>query len=94
MRLAIFGAVAALLAACGQKGPLYLPDKNAGVTITPAAPPLPAESAPQQPAPVPQPQSAAEMPAPPQSSPAAQAPATPAPQKKDSQDGDSQTPRQ
>jgi predicted small lipoprotein YifL len=34
-----------LLAACGQKGPLYLPDKHAPVvTSAPAAPPAPATS--------------------------------------------------
>jgi predicted small lipoprotein YifL len=40
------GAVAPLLAGCGQKGALYLPDKNAQVVTTPAASPLPAQSAP------------------------------------------------
>ena len=40
------GAVALLLAGCGQKGALYLPDKNAQVVTTAAAPPVPAESAP------------------------------------------------
>jgi predicted small lipoprotein YifL len=29
----------ALLAGCGQKGPLYLPDKNTRVITTPAPPP-------------------------------------------------------
>jgi predicted small lipoprotein YifL len=37
-----------LLAACGQKGALYLPDKNAAVVTSPAAapaaPPAPAAS--------------------------------------------------
>jgi predicted small lipoprotein YifL len=32
------GAVALLLAACGQKGALYLPDRNAQVITTPPAP--------------------------------------------------------
>jgi predicted small lipoprotein YifL len=32
----------ALLAACGQKGPLYLPDKNTKVITSPAPPPQPA----------------------------------------------------
>jgi len=40
------GAAALLLAGCGQKGALYLPDKNAQVVTTPAASPLPAQSAP------------------------------------------------
>ena len=40
------GAVALLLAGCGLKGALYLPDKNAQVVTTAAAPPVPAESAP------------------------------------------------
>jgi predicted small lipoprotein YifL len=31
----------ALLAACGQKGPLYLPDKNTKVITRPAPPPQP-----------------------------------------------------
>ena len=44
------GAVALLLAGCGQKGALYLPDKNAQVVTTAAAPPVPAESAPSPPA--------------------------------------------
>jgi predicted small lipoprotein YifL len=44
------GAVALLLAGCGQKGALYLPDKNAQVVTTAAAPPVPAESAPSAPA--------------------------------------------
>jgi predicted small lipoprotein YifL len=40
------GAVALLLAGCGQKGALYLPDQNAQVVTTPAAAPVPAQSAP------------------------------------------------
>jgi predicted small lipoprotein YifL len=32
----------ALLTACGQKGALYLPDKNASVVTRPAAQPAPA----------------------------------------------------
>ena len=47
------GATATLLlAGCGQKGPLYLPDKNAQVVTTPAAqspPSTPATAAPQKP---------------------------------------------
>lgn len=44
------GAVALLLAGCGLKGALYLPDKNAQVVTTAAAPPVPAQSAPSAPA--------------------------------------------
>jgi len=44
------GAVALLLAGCGQKGALYLPDKNAQVVTTATAPPVPAQSAPPAPA--------------------------------------------
>jgi predicted small lipoprotein YifL len=44
------GAVALLLAGCGQKGALYLPDKNAQVVTTAAAPPVPTQSAPATPA--------------------------------------------
>jgi predicted small lipoprotein YifL len=43
------GAVTLLLAGCGQKGALYLPDKNAQVVTTPAAPPPPATPAPPKP---------------------------------------------
>ena len=36
------GALALLVAGCGQKGPLYLPDKNAAVvTSAPAMSPVP-----------------------------------------------------
>ena len=39
-------ALATLLAGCGQKGPLYLPDKNAAVVTTPpSAPAAPAGAA-------------------------------------------------
>jgi predicted small lipoprotein YifL len=43
------GAVTLLLAGCGQKGALYLPDKNPQVVTTPAAPPTPATPAPPKP---------------------------------------------
>ncbi len=48
------GGAALLLAGCGQKGALYLPDKNAQVVTTPAAqstpgPPTPASAAPHKP---------------------------------------------
>jgi predicted small lipoprotein YifL len=46
-------AGAVLLAGCGQKGALYLPDKNAQVVTTPAASPEPAQSAPAPPTPAP-----------------------------------------
>jgi predicted small lipoprotein YifL len=65
---AVLAAGAALaLAGCGQKGPLYLPDKNARVITT---------------TPAPQPQSAPEQ-AP---------PTTPPAPKKNSEDGEPQTP--
>ena len=52
--LAALGA-AWLAAGCGQKGPLYLPDKNARAVTTPSAQPqpAPAESAPAESAPAP-----------------------------------------
>ena len=40
------GGAALLLAGCGQKGALYLPDKNTQVVTTPAAQSTPAPSAP------------------------------------------------
>ena len=40
------GAVALLLAGCGQKGALYLPDKNAAVVTRPAGANNPASTAP------------------------------------------------
>jgi predicted small lipoprotein YifL len=48
------GGAALLLAGCGQKGALYLPDKNTQVVTTPAAqstpaPSTPATGAPQKP---------------------------------------------
>lgn len=46
----LVGGLVALLAGCGQKGALYLPDKNAQVVTTAAAPPVPAQSAPPAPA--------------------------------------------
>ncbi|MBV8305839.1 MAG: lipoprotein, partial [Gammaproteobacteria bacterium] len=55
-----------LLGGCGQKGPLYLPEKGGAVVTTPAPPP-PAPVAPGQPpepSPAPQPQSTPEPPLP------------------------------
>jgi len=81
-------AGALLLAGCGQKGPLYLPDRGAAVVTappatTPAPPPPPASPGqPPEPAPAPQPQSTAEPP------PADMAP----PPKKSDKDEDQQTP--
>jgi predicted small lipoprotein YifL len=49
---AALGAVAALtalLSGCGQKGPLYLPDKNAAVVTAPTQPPPPATTPPAAP---------------------------------------------
>jgi len=75
------GGAALLLAGCGQKGALYLPDKNAQVVTIPAAPPTPTQSAPSQPAPEPQ------------SAPASTPPATPAPPKPGDKSDDSETPK-
>ena len=58
-------AAALALAGCGQKGPLYLPEKGgAVVTSPPATPPAPppAPGQPPQPSPAPQPQSTSEPP--------------------------------
>ncbi|MGB9330644.1 MAG: lipoprotein [Steroidobacteraceae bacterium] len=43
----ILAAALLLLAACGQKGPLYLPDKQAAV-VTSAPAPAPAPAAPKK----------------------------------------------
>jgi len=97
---AALGAGALLvLTACGQKGPLYLPEKNASVM---RAPP-PAQSGPAVPAPAPQAQSApgqtiAGTPAqplsePPTAAPPAAAPAPPNSTPKKDDDGDPQTPQ-
>jgi predicted small lipoprotein YifL len=81
------GGVSALIAAtlalagCGQKGPLYLPEKGGAVITAPAAAP-PAPGQPSQPSPAPQPQSTGE-PAPVE---------TPAPPKKSDKDEDQQSP--
>lgn len=74
LRLTAVVAVGAMLAlsGCGQKGPLYLPDKKKGTVVTGGA-------------------GGAAAPAQPVSAPPTPSPAT-EPQKKDSQDSDSQTP--
>ena len=69
------------LAGCGQKGPLYLPEKPGAVVTAPPPPPA-APGQPPQPSPAPGPQSAAEPP------PADVA----APPKKSDKDEDPQTP--
>ena len=52
-------AGALVLAGCGQKGPLYLPEKGGAVVTAPAAT---TPGQPSEPSPVPQPQSTAEPP--------------------------------
>jgi predicted small lipoprotein YifL len=69
---AAFGAaaaLAALLSGCGQKGPLYLPDKNAAVVTAPAQPAPPATTAPATTAPAPTPAAAPDTAAPPAQTP-------------------------
>jgi predicted small lipoprotein YifL len=86
----VVGAALAITA-CGQKGPLYLPEKSAAVVTGPAAAPAAPQSAPAPapPAPAPAPQT---IPA--QSAPAQPTPATAAPQKKkNGEDSASQPPR-
>jgi len=72
-------AGALVLAGCGQKGPLYLPERS-GAVVT--APPATTPGQPPEPAPAPQPPSTAEPP------PADMA----APPKKSDKDEDQQTP--
>jgi predicted small lipoprotein YifL len=84
-------AIALILAGCGQKGPLYLPDKGGQVVTSPAAAPAsPPAQAPQS-APGEAPQSTPTQP--PQSAPT-QLPEAPtaAPKKTDKDSDDSQTP--
>ena len=45
-RAALLGAACFLLSACGQKGPLYLPDATTGAVVTRPAQPAPAEQPP------------------------------------------------
>jgi predicted small lipoprotein YifL len=58
--LAVTSAISAalVLAACGQKGPLYLPERGGQIVTTSATAPAPGQSAPRQPSPTPQAQSA------------------------------------
>jgi predicted small lipoprotein YifL len=62
VRCAALAALAALLAACGQKGALYLPDKNAALVTPPAQAPAAAPATQPGSAPTPQPEA---TPAPP-----------------------------
>jgi predicted small lipoprotein YifL len=69
---AAFGAAAALtalLSGCGQKGPLYLPDKNAAVVTAPTQPAPPATTAPASTPSAPTPAAAPDTAAPPAQSP-------------------------
>jgi len=68
-----------LAAGCGQKGPLYLPDKNARAATTPSAQPTPA-----QPAPAAPPSASAPQPAPPSTTPTPTAPGKPGDKSDDS----------
>jgi len=76
--LAALGA-AWLVAGCGQKGPLYLPDKNTRAVTTPSAQPTPA-----QPAPAAPPPASAPQPAPPSTTPTPPAPGKPGDKSDDS----------
>jgi predicted small lipoprotein YifL len=70
--LPIMLTVALAAGGCGQKGPLYLPDKNAKVATAPAAGTAPATPAVAQPAPpaAATPEATPAAPAPPQTPPA------------------------
>jgi predicted small lipoprotein YifL len=78
---ALATAAVALLAACGQKGPLYLPEKGGTVVTSGSSAPAPAQNIPAQPSPTPQPQSGP------------QPPSAPAPHKNSTNDDDQQTPQ-
>jgi predicted small lipoprotein YifL len=58
-----------LLSGCGQKGPLYLPDKNAAVVTAPTQPAPPATTAPASTPSAPTPAAAPDTAAPPAQSP-------------------------
>jgi predicted small lipoprotein YifL len=87
-RAAALAASAALvLAGCGQKGPLYLPEKKGGAVVTAPEGPPPAPTTPGQPSavsPAPEPQSS---PGPPP------APATSPPPPKKSDTDEDQNPK-
>jgi predicted small lipoprotein YifL len=83
-------AVALILAGCGQKGPLYLPDKGGQVVTSPAAAPASAPAQAPQSTPGEAPQSTPTQP--PQSAPTQLPEAPTAPPKKTDKDSDSQTP--
>jgi|AmaraimetFIIA100_FD_contig_41_26780446_length_872_multi_6_in_0_out_0_2 predicted small lipoprotein YifL len=94
VKVPLAAALALALAGCGQKGPLYLPEKGGTVVTTPAqtapgqpevSPAQPPQSAPAQPEVSPAP--------PPQSAPAPTPPTAPTPPKKTDKDSDSQTPQ-
>ena len=63
LKFALMPAVSAALivSACGQKGPLYLPEKGGQVVTTSATAATPGQAAPRQPSPTPQAQSAPEQ---------------------------------
>lgn len=44
LRIAMAFGTCALLAACGQRGALYLPEESRNVVVTPAQSPIPAAS--------------------------------------------------
>ena len=86
-----------LTAGCGQKGPLYLPDKKVRVITTPAAQPAaaqPAAAEPAPPPPAPAPSGAARSASPaPQSAPGSTPPTSPAPPKPTDKNDDSEAVR-
>jgi predicted small lipoprotein YifL len=85
MAVIVAASLAALLAGCGQKGALYLPDKNGAVVTAPA------ESAPAQTAP---PETTPGQTAPAEATPGQQPdPAQATPQKKPGEGDDSQPPQ-
>jgi predicted small lipoprotein YifL len=84
--LGVAAALMTLLSGCGQKGPLYLPDKNAAIVTAPAQP---ATTPPQTTPPQTTPPQTTPAAAPDTATPPAQTPATP---KKPDQD-DSPSPQ-
>jgi predicted small lipoprotein YifL len=77
LHAAAAAATLTVLTACGQKGALYLPDKNAAVVTS--APPAPESATAPAPAPASAPQAPAES--------------VPAPPKKDQSEGDPSAPQ-